>query len=558
MRSLAHSVILASGWRRRLIAFGAGAAGALAMPPFGFLPAIMICLSVALWLIDRAAAENPTLGPRAIWSAATAGWWWGFGYFVAGLWWLGAAFLVEADLFAWALPFGVLGLPAVLACFFALGFALARLVWAPNASRIFALAAALTTSEWLRGHILTGFPWNTLGMALGQHVFLMQTASVVGLYGLTLLTVLVGAAPALFFSERTIWRRLAAPGLSLLALAALAAFGLWRVPGEAVKQVPGARLRLMQPNLPQDAAFGPDNRDEIMRRYLLLSATGSGSGLPRDITHLVWPESAFPFLLDRDASALAQLAALLSPGQALITGAARMEDPLPGEIVGRFFNAIQVVSHDGTVTGSYDKVHLVPFGEYLPSPVEALVRAIGLRQFVTMPGGFVPADSRRALSVGGLPPVAATICYEAIFPGEITGEGPRPDLILNVTNDAWFGATPGPYQHFAQARLRAVEEGLPLVRAANTGISAVVDPYGRVVDALPLGVAGILDSSLPVAIPPPIYRGLGSIILAVMVVVCLIPPLLACRRGSIRIADPAFARSSPRRTTVHEEVDQHG
>ena len=281
MSSLAHSVILASGWRRRLSPSVAAQPARSAMPPFAFSARIMVAFPWLCRLIDRAAAEHPILGARAVWSAATAGWWWGFGYFVAGLWWLGAAFLVEADLFAWALPFGVLGLPAVLACFFALGFALARLIWAPNASRIFALAGALTASEWLRGHVLTGFPWNTLGMALGQHLLLMQAASAIGLYGLTLLTGLVGAAPALFFSERTTWRRLAAPGLSLLALAALAAFGLWRVPGEAVKQVPGARLRLMQPNLPQDAAFGPDNRDDIMRRYLLLSATGSGTGLAR-------------------------------------------------------------------------------------------------------------------------------------------------------------------------------------------------------------------------------------------------------------------------------------
>ena len=263
-----------------------------------------------------------------------------------------------------------------------------------------------------------------------------------------------------------------------------------------------------------------------------------------------------------------QIAALLSPGQALITGAARMEDPLPGEIVGRFFNAIQVVSHDGTVTGSYDKVHLVPFGEYLPSPVEALVRAIGLRQFVTMPGGFVPADSRRALSVGGLPPVAATICYEAIFPGEITGEGPRPDLILNVTNDAWFGETPGPYQHFAQARLRAVEEGLPLVRAANTGISAVVDPYGRVVDAL-ASAAGRCrghipwlrpSSTRPVESHRPIYRGLWQYhfgLMSARSLPCLsggFIPLLGGQDGGFAIRDSLHPVLSPvlfpRRITV--------
>jgi apolipoprotein N-acyltransferase len=198
-----------------------------------------------------------------------------------------------------------------------------------------------------------------------------------------------------------------------------------------------------------------------------------------------------------------------------------MEAPLPGEEVGRFFNAIQVISHDGTIMGSYDKTHLVPFGEYVPGVLDRLIRAVGLRQFVHIPGGFTPADERRSLSIPGLPPVAATICYEAIFPGAILPDGPRPSLILNVTNDAWFGLTPGPYQHFAQARLRAVEEGLPLVRAANTGISAVVDPYGRVVESLDLGFEGALDAHVPVALPATLYSKYGDGILAVMILSCL-------------------------------------
>jgi apolipoprotein N-acyltransferase len=302
-----------------------------------------------------------------------------------------------------------------------------------------------------------------------------------------------------------------------------------------VASVEGVRLRLVQPNLPQDAKFNPQNRDAIMRRYLTISdrATDRSAGVA-DATHVIWPESAFPFLLHRDPRALAQIAGLLPPGATLITGAARMEDPLPGESVGRFFNAIQVVADDGTIGGSYDKAHLVPFGEYVPQWLDAAIRAVGLRQFVHIPGGFAASEGRSSLSVRGLPPVAATICYEAIFPGAVVApEGARPSLLLNVTNDAWFGRTPGPHQHFAQARLRTVEEGLPLVRTANTGISAVIDPYGRVLDALPLGVEGVLDSSLPVAIPPPVYAGLGSMLLAAMVLVCLILPSIARWRRSV-------------------------
>jgi apolipoprotein N-acyltransferase len=293
----------------------------------------------------------------------------------------------------------------------------------------------------------------------------------------------------------------------------LTAFGAWRVSGGPVPDVAGVRLRIMQPNLPQDDKFNPRNRDAIMRRYLALSdrATAAHPQGLAEATHLVWPESAFPFLLHRDPGALAQIGALLPPGVTLITGAARMDDPLPGEAVGRFFNAIQVIEDHGTITGTYDKVHLVPFGEYLPVILQKLIRAVGLREFVAVPGGFEPGERRELLRVRGLPPAAPTICYEAVFPGTVLPDGPRGGLILNVTNDAWFGRTPGPYQHFAQARLRAVEEGLPLVRAANTGISAVVDPFGRVTASLPLGAEDVLDAPLPGSAPPTLYGRAGDL-----------------------------------------------
>jgi apolipoprotein N-acyltransferase len=525
MTALAHAVSTATGWRRALVAVLAGAVGALAMPPFGLLPVLVASLAPAIWLLDGTQGASPRAGFRA---AALVGWAWGCGYFVAGLWWLGAAFLVEADEFAWALPLGVLGLPAVLAFFPALGFAAARLFWSRGPLRIFAFAAGLTASEWLRGHFFTGFPWNTPGMALGQHVPLMQAASVVGLYGLTLLAVLIAAAPALIATGSTSRARLAPLGAAGLALLALIGIGSWRVPGEALATLEGVNLRIMQPNLPQDAKFHPRNRDPILQHYFGVSARPGreGAGL-EGVTHLIWPESAFPFLLHEDARALAQIGALLPRGTTLVTGAARMEEPLPGEAVGRFFNAVQAVDTDGMILGSYDKSHLVPFGEYLPGAVDALIRAVGLRQFVHIPGGFSPADGKRLLSLPGLPPVAATVCYEAIFPGAVVAEGLRPGLIVNVTNDAWFGATPGPYQHFAQARLRAVEEGLPLVRAANSGISAVIDPYGRVLASLPLGVDGVLDARVPVALTATVYTLYRDGTVAVMVLVSFALSLLA-------------------------------
>lgn len=492
------------GWRRLALAYAAGALGALAMPPFGWLPMLAVSLTLAVWLADGAA--QGTLR-RSLLPFALVGWAWGFGYLTAGLWWLGAAFLVEADEFAWALPLGVIGLPAVLGLFYGAGFAAARLVWSPGAGRIAALAFGIAGAEWLRGHLFTGFPWNTLGMALAQNLFVTQAASLVGLYGLTLLAVLICAAPAtLATGTRPVGRY--GPSLAAaLLLAGMAAYGAARIPSGPIATVAGVRLRLMQPNLPQDAKFRPENRADIVDRYIELSQRDPAPGAPVP-THVIWPESAFPFLIQRDPDSLAKVGAAIPAGQHLITGAARAEEPLPGERI-RFYNAIMVIEPGGRIADTYDKVHLVPFGEYLPGPLDAILRAVGLRQFVSVPGGFSAgtAAGQRILDVPGLPPVAATICYEAIFPGAIvpasrkTEGAAEPGLILNVTNDAWFGDTPGPRQHLAQARLRAVEEGLPLVRDANTGVSAVVDPYGRITAQLPLNVEDVLDADLPAAIP---------------------------------------------------------
>lgn len=530
MTKLAHRVILAWGWRRWLLAFAAGALGALAMPPFGIVPALALSLVVAVWLIDGAATRT-RFGTLA--SAAAAGWFWGFGYFVAGLWWLGSAFLVEADQFAWALPLGVLGLPALLAFFCAFGFALSRLLWSPSSWRILALGFGLGLSEWLRGHLFTGFPWNTLGMAFGQNLLTMQGAAIAGLYGLTLLAILVLAAPATIGTGRTTVARFAPSLLGLGALASLVLYGAVRVPSEPMSLVPGVKLRIMQPNLPQDAKFNPSNRDAIMAHYLRLSdrATGPRTSGVADATHLIWPESAFPFLLHRDARALAQIAALLPAGVTLVTGAARAEDGLMGEDGPRYYNAIQVVAHDGTITATYDKTHLVPFGEYFPAVLDAILRNSGLREFVHIPGGFTAGDRRAPLAIPGLPLVAASVCYEAIFPGALV-QNVRPGLILNVTNDAWFGDSPGPRQHFAQARLRAVEEGLPLVRAANTGISAVVDPFGRVVANLAVDVEGVLDSGLPNAAGMTIFGRYGDSIFMTLLLMCAVLASVARRTGA--------------------------
>ncbi len=516
---LAHTIVLASGWRRAAIAFAAGALSALALAPFNAWPILFITFPVLVWLVDGSASARWS-GAAA---AAVAGWCFGFGYFVTGLYWVGYAFLVDAKTFGWLLPVAVAGLPAFLAIYTAAGLAVARLIWVRGPERVLALATTLTAAEWLRGHLFSGFPWNTFGYAITQPLALAQSVSLVGIWGLTFLSLAIFASPAVFADDSVDTphpRR--APLIGLMILAALASYGAVRLWTHPTTYVSGVKLRIMQPNLQQDEKFNYATKTEVMERYLRLSdrATGPRSNGVRDITHLIWPESAFPFFLTREPDALAQIVGLLKPGTELITGAVRAAPAAPGTNSSHAYNSVYVIDPDGSIRGIYDKVHLVPFGEYLP--FQRVLERIGLRQLTKLVGGFLAGDRRRAMDVAGAPKMLPLICYEAIFPGAAVPPGERPGWLVNVTNDGWFGISTGPYQHFQQARVLAIAEGLPLVRAANTGISAVVDPVGRIVNSLPLGVEGVLDSPLPNAIAPTTFSAFGDYTLILFMVVSLI------------------------------------
>jgi apolipoprotein N-acyltransferase len=439
------------------------------------------------------------------------------------LYWIGYAFLVDASTFGWLLPVAVCGLPAYLALFTAFGFALARLIWTKDGSRVLAFAASLTVGEWLRGHVLTGFPWNAFGYALTEPLALAQSASLIGLWGLTFLAVGIFASPAVLIDGHSPTRRSwMTPARSLLLLGAMGIFGVVRLAQRPTTEVEGVKLRIMQPNLQQDVRFNYSAKAEVMQKYLTLSdrATGPQSTGVRDATILIWPESAFPFFLTREADAMAQIAELLPKGTTLITGAVRAPDLPPGIRVTRAYNSIYLIDHDGSILSVYDKLHLVPFGEYLP--LQDLMEKLGFVQLTKVQGGFIPGDRRRTMELPHAPRVLPLICYEAIFPGDVAPRDDRPGWIVNLTNDGWFGISTGPYQHLQQTRLRAIEEGLPIVRAANTGISAVIDPLGRVVARLDLGVEGVLDSRLPIAIPPTFYARTGDIPAVIMVAIAIL------------------------------------
>ncbi len=518
--------ILSYGWKRALLALGAGAFSALSMPPIDAFPVLFVTFPVLVWLMD-ASATDPAKGMISrLFSAFSIGWWFGLGYFVAGLWWIGNAFLVEAEEFAFLLPVAVLGLPAFLALFFGAGTALARLFWKEGFQRIPALALGLGLAEYLRGTVLTGFPWNSIGMAAMTTPVLMQKASVLGLYGVTVVAVLVFAAPALVAPR--IARRSSRFIVLALALAiGDLVFGATRLASFPPKMVDGVSLRIVQPAIDQSEKWSPQMESTHFQTLMDLSVAATSDekqGLS-GTTLLLWPETAVPFLLTQRRDALASLGAMLPEGTVLAAGAVRLEPPAPGQKFERAFNSVYTLDAEGEITGAADKVHLVPFGEYLP--MQEFAESLGLQQLTQLRGGFESGAGRTLLDGGKAGRFLPLICYEIIFPGALGPGTERPQFIANFTNDAWFGFTPGPYQHWRQAVLRGVEEGLPVVRAANSGISSVSDPAGRIMGKIPLGVRGVIDLALPVSFGPTLYSRNGNavffMLLALLALVCALP-----------------------------------
>ena len=491
----------ASGWRSYGLGFAAGLVSALGFAPFNIFPCLLLGFAVEVLLIDGTQKRGRRVG-----RAALAGWAFGFGQFLAGLYWVGYAFTVDPTEHAWQIPFVEALLPGGLALFPAVACAMAAILWRSGPERIFLFATCWSALEWLRGHVLTGFPWNLAAYGWGAVLPIMQSAALVGAYGLTLLTVLLAASLAEFSDGR--WR-LPAALTGLFAL--LWACGATRLATEPPTYVPGVHLRLVQPNVRQQDKFVLAYRARNWRELVALTNT------PASIspTQIIWPEAAPPFLLDRIPEALDEIAILTEHHRELMTGAVRAQRSGDGRL--RFFNSFYIFGPGGRLLATYDKFHLVPFGEYLP--LSDLMTKLGISKLVDSPGSFTAGDGPHTYPIVGAPPVGPLICYEILFPGAVTG-ATRPGWFVNVTDDSWFGPSTGPYQHLLIARVRAIEEGLPVARAANTGVSAVIDPFGRIVASLGLGQTGIVDSSLPAALPTTAYARLGDTGFAFLLAAC--------------------------------------
>jgi apolipoprotein N-acyltransferase len=471
------------GWRRYGLAFLLGALLAAGLPPVDLTPVVFVVFPLYLWLDDGSA--TPLASARLAYVFA-------LGHFTAGLYWIAAALFVDIGTFWWALPFALLGTPAVLSCFvavclYAVALAKSKLKLSGIAA-ISLFAVAWSASEWLRGHLFTGFPWDLIGYvwagAFPGAVAMLQSTAVIGIYGLSFLTVLAAAL------------------LSLLGTASLAPLSSWR---RTMPAIAAAALK-----------WDPAAAEANFRRLTELSTAPS----PHKLAAVIWPEAAATFFLERDAVHRAEIATVAPEGGYVITGALRAE-PLVGP-VDQVWNSIEVIDASAKIVARFDKAHLVPFGEYMP-----LKDVLPLKKFSPGTIDLSAGPGPQTLTLARLPSFSPLICYEAIFPGAVVDPHDRPDWLLNVSNDAWYGRSAGPYQHFAIARTRAVEEGLPLVRVANNGITGVVDAEGRVLARTSLDAVTYADIALPAAgaATPYSYFGDGVFLamLAVVAVIALIP-----------------------------------
>ena len=516
-----------AGWggtRRGLLAAATGALAAASLPPVGLWPALFVAFPVFLGLLATA--------PLRHWrSGFGLGWLFGLGYFVVTFHWIGFAFLVDAATYLWMMPFMLGALAGGMALYWGIAAVLARRLGESGLPLVLTFAASLGAMEWLRGHLLTGFPWAAPGLAADGMGGLAQAASVIGMTGLTVMIVLWAGLPfALLGRPSRAVRGVAV--LMLLSLPVCWGLGAWRLADAVTTFVPGVALRIVQPNVGQEQKWREDNARMIFDRLKALSSAPSAlhpDGIA-SITHVIWPESAVPFLIGESDVARAELKPLLGGRTVLITGSIRLGEAAEPDGEVPVYNSIMVFDGDVNLVDVYDKWRLVPGGEFLP--FESLLEPLGFRKVVTVPGSFAAGPGPVTLNLPGLPPAGLLVCYEAIFPHDLVDPKHRPGVLINVTNDGWFGKSTGPYQHLAQARMRSIEQGLPMIRAANTGISAVVDSYGRVLSALDLMAEGTLDSDLPASIAATSYAKFGDLMAAALMISFLAAGAIAHRRAS--------------------------
>jgi apolipoprotein N-acyltransferase len=506
-------VIKGSHARRNCIIFCTGILSALAFAPLDIWPLMIIGFAILIWQID--AAENSR-------RAAVIGWLFAFGQFLCGLYWIAISFQFQADMPAFFGWIAVILLASVLALYGAFAVGAAHKFWSSKPARIFILASLWSAVEFLRGILFTGFPWNSVGTAWLPVAPMAQSAALFGVFGLSLIMVLAGGALALFADGAKLasWQQSLLAGLGVLVIG-----GVVYILLTPIQYGIDAQVHIVQANIGQDYKGGDDGTRAQLRRHLDLTQAVIAERGPGVV---IWPETAVPNLIDEELSTRYLIARSLGDKSKLILGADRIVRAVDGTPVVAM-NSLMALDSDGTILDIYDKVHLVPFGEYLPW--RNFLAQIGFSRLVAGRLDFAPGARLRTMSVTGIPAFSPLICYEAGFPGNVIGWGTRPAWLLNISNDAWFGRSSGPFQHLAQARLRSIEEGLPMVRSTPTGVSAVIDPHGRIRAQTPFGVATVLTTQVPLGLPPTPFARLGNLLFLLLAGICFAFGLLHTRRS---------------------------
>lgn len=457
------------------ISFVLGLLSALAFAPIFLFPTLFIAFSGFLLLLSYATSKK---------SSFLVGWWFGFGFFIAGLYWISFALLVDINSFGWLIPFAVLLIPAILAIYIGLVGLLAKILSKNKYQLLVNFICLWALFEIVRVNILTGFPWLLLGYSLCFSDNMLQLASVFGIYGLSFVVLCIVCAPYLLLDK---YKKIDVIFIAaaLLIFTANYSFGYLRLKNSTY-ELSDTMIRVVQANISQDLKWDSDERLNNIIKHANLTRKNNDK-----VDYVIWPESAISFPLSFNSKL--RIDGIIPKNSFLLAGGIRINDEKnPTEI----WNSMFVINCDGDIVNFYDKMHLVPFGEYVP-----LKKFIPVTKVTHGSIDFSPGSNLKTIKVNEhLPSFAPLICYEAYFPEDVVIKKQLPDFIVNFTNDAWYGNTSGPYQHLYMTKLRAIEQGIPVIRAANTGISAVIDPYGRILKMLPLNSEGIIDLRLPKAL----------------------------------------------------------
>ncbi len=493
MENILHFFNRLSVYKLLFISLIAGLLSALSFAPIHFIATYFICFPVLLII---------TMNSKSIKDAFKIGYFFGFGHFYAGLYWIGNSFAVEPSIPDWAGFLMVAALALSLALYSGLVCAIVKYIHKNQSLKTHLLNCVLTFSvtwsimEWLRGVLFTGFPWNLSGYIWGFSDSLLQSTAIWGIYGLSVITLLLCFVPLFLFDKKS---RIIAPVLAVLLLSGLYFYGSNRFP-QSVDMVEGINLRVVQANIKQQDKWPYENWGKNLVNFMTMSEDGDNNGHKAVTTHMIWPETAVIYSLSEEPFRRQLISKIIGNGGTVFTGFPRRQRDLDQT---RIYNSLIAIGEAGQVKGIYDKSHLVPFGEYIPHFIKDILIPIGFAELFTGGQDYSEGRGSNTLNIAGLPPVGILICYEVIFPGKVADMDNKPQWLLNITNDAWYGQSTGPYQHLLQSKVRAIEEGLPLVRSASTGISAIIDPYGRVLDKIPLNSSGVINSQLPMPIARP-------------------------------------------------------